>query len=214
MSDLLTQHSEAEKRLALRAGGCRAVARRFGEALLAATLVLVGGGCVSYRECRTRDGRVLARSEMVVWTSTRLMISNLVPTCFRGIWCGNARKTSRRLNLAEQRRAQEEEETRQQEKERQAREQLERQRKSQEEQERLEQQRQQDEAEKALAKQREEERRKREEERRKREEEKHAHDRKLMLDAMREQQHGVSSDAAICPQKSSETRSDKLEADR
>ena len=180
-------------------------------ALLAATLVLAGGGCVSYSGCRTQEDRVRARYEQhfilpddssstAFWKNTKHVFFDVVTCCFHEIWRGNARRTYRRMILAEQRRAQEEEEARQQEAERQARVQQERQRKAQAEKEWFERQRQRDEAEKVLAKQR--------------EEEKHAHDRKLMLDAMREQQHGVSSDAVICPQKPSEMRSDKLEADR
>ena len=192
--------------------------RMSGAALLTATLVLAGGGCVSYSGCRTQEDRVRARYEQhfilpddttstAFWKNTKHAFFDVISCCLHEIWRGNARRTYRRLILAEQRLAQEEEEARQQKAERQAREQLERQRKAQAERERLERQRQQDEAEKALAKHREEERRKREEEKRVR-------DRELMLGAMPGQQRGVSSDATIRLRKPSETRSGERKADR
>ena len=187
--------------------------------LLAATLVLVGGGCVSYSGCRTQEDRVRARYEQhfilsddssstAFWKNTKHVFFDVVTCCFHEIWRGNARRTYRRMILAEQRRAQEEEEERQQEAERQARDQLERQRKAQAERERLERQRQQNEAEKALAKQREEERRKREEERL-------ARDRARLLGELTRAARGMSSDTAIIrPQKPSETRSGERKTDR
>jgi len=70
--------------------------------LLAATLVLVGGGCVSYSGCHTWEDRVRARYEQhfilpddssstAFWKNTKHVFFDVVTCCFHEIWRGNAR---------------------------------------------------------------------------------------------------------------------------
>lgn len=196
----------------------QAIPRPLGAAALAAALVLAGGGCVSYSGCRTQEDRVRARYEQhfilpndpsstAFRKNAKHVFFDFVTCCFHEIWRGNARRTYRRLILAEQRKEQEEAEARQREEERLVRLQTERQRKAQAERERIERQRRQDEAERELAK-------RREDERRRREEEKRVRDRALMLDAMRERPQGGSSDATIRQLKSIRLDQTDREADR
>ncbi len=110
--------------------------------LLAATLILVGGGCVSYNGCHTQEDCVRARYEQyfilsddsssaAFWKNTKHVFLDFVTCCFHEIWRSNAKKTYWRMILEEQRQAHEEEAARQREAERQARLQLEQQRKAQ-----------------------------------------------------------------------------------
>ncbi len=77
-------------------------------ALLAATLVLAGGGCVSYSGCRTQEDRVRARYEQhfilpedssstAFWKNTKHVFFDVITCCFHEIWRGNARRAYRRM---------------------------------------------------------------------------------------------------------------------
>lgn len=86
----------------------QAITRTLLVALFAVTLVMAGGGCVSYSGCRTQEDRVRARYEQhfilpddpsstAFWKNTKHVFFDLVTCCFHEIWRGNARRAYRRL---------------------------------------------------------------------------------------------------------------------